>query len=220
MPGHVLPAPILQPYLLVLFSLPFYVDGGGRRWINALWAKDLVEHARYIKKLTLAAPAVRESAPADCVAMDDIPALRSVRCVELPFSQAWSRALASLPEVLSTLWAELKRARVVHSAVAAWPIPEAWLLVPLLWLRPRPLYLNVESAFWRVVPGSSAPLSKRIKAYFVERVHRFCLAQSDLSTFTHEGYRRSLLPGRSTAHVVEASWIGRASCRERVYGLV
>ena len=201
-------ARIEQPYLLVLFSLLFHVDAEGRRWIHPLWAKDLARHADYIGQLTYAAPATREPPPPDFVALDASPALASVRCVDLPLSRTLSSALLNLPRVLAVLWREVGRARIVHTAMAGWPFPEAWLLLPIVRLRGRKLFINVESTFWRVDRGEHASVGRRMHAAIVERLNRWCIDHSDLSTFTHEGYKRSLTRGGDPrAHVVEASWI-------------
>jgi glycosyltransferase involved in cell wall biosynthesis len=201
-------APIVQPYLIVLFSVPFHVDASGRRWIDSLWAKDLIEHTRYLKDLTLVARVTRAAPPANAVAMDAVASLRTVRCVEVPTPTGFRTTLTTLPQTCRTLWRELARTRIVHTAVAAWPLPEAWLLVPMLQFRPRLLYINVESAFWRIAPGSEVPVRKRLRAAIYERLNRICIARSDICTFTHEGYRRSLLRRAARrGHVVEASWI-------------
>ena len=201
-------ARIEQPYLLVLFSLLFHVDADGRRWIHPLWAKDLARHADYIGQLSYAAPATREPPPPDFVAMDASPALASVRCVDLPLSRTRLQAILHLPRLLAILWREVGCARIVHTAMAGWPFPEAWLLLPIVRLRGRTLFINVESTFWRVDRGERAGIGRRLSAGIVERLNRWCVAHSDLSTFTHEGYKRSLTRvGDPRAHVVEASWI-------------
>jgi glycosyltransferase involved in cell wall biosynthesis len=200
--------PIEKPYLLVLFSVPFYVGADERLYIDPLWAKDLVEHTRYLKRLTLVAPAVDKPLPSGFVAIDDIAALHDVRCVALPPGGSYVKALLQLPRVLSILWRECGRASLVHSAVAGWPFPEAWVLAPILGLRRRPHYINVESASWRLPPGHSAGLVRRFRARVTERLNRWCVEAAELSTFSHEGYRRSLLRrGTERGHVVEASWI-------------
>jgi len=128
---------IAQPYLLVLFSVPFYIDEAGRRWIEALWAKDLEEHVRYISRLTLAAPAVHGPPPPGACPMDQFDSLRTVRCVDLPVIAGVWDAPRWLARTCAILWREVGRTRLVHSAVAGWPIPEAWLLVPMLSVRRR-----------------------------------------------------------------------------------
>jgi glycosyltransferase involved in cell wall biosynthesis len=216
-------SPILQPYLLVLFSVPFHVDASGRRWLDPLWAKDLAEHTRYIKQLTLVAPATSSPPPANAVAMDEVDGLRSVRCIELPQVVSRLNACLSLPRTLAVLWKALGPTKLVHTAVVSWPFPEAWLLMPLMLFRRRLLYINIESAFWRLVPGQQASSIRRLSSALNERVNRFCVEHSDISTFTHEGYMQSLLRTKtSRGHVVEASWIdesnlvSRASLSERI----
>lgn len=204
--------PIVQPYLLVLFSVPFYVDADARRWIDPLWAKDLLEHTRYIRQLTLVACAIHGAPPSTALAMDQIPGLENVRCVELPRPRNILLALAILPRTCVVLWREIGRAALVHTAVAGWPLAEAWLIVPLLWLRRRILFINVESAFWRLVPGEKAGVRQRVRAVISERLNRYCIGRSDISTFTHDGYRRSLLTrGLERGHIFEASWIDEAN---------
>ena len=61
----------------------------------------------------------------------------------------------------------------MHTGVAGWPLPEAWLIVPMRLLRRRLLYVNVESAFWRLVPGHHAGLIRRLRASLIERLNRF-----------------------------------------------
>lgn len=200
--------PIAQPYLLVLFSVPFYVDADGRRWIEGLWAKDLIEHMTYINRLTLATRAVRAAPPANAIAIDQEPRLQNLRCVDLPDALTRFKAIISLPRTCRLIWREIGLAQIVHSSVAAWPIPEAWLLVPMLLLRKRIFYINVESAFWRTVPGYKVSRYRRVKAAVVELLNRYCVERSDISTFTHEGYRNTLLRSNpDRGHVIEASWI-------------
>jgi glycosyltransferase involved in cell wall biosynthesis len=199
---------IRRPYLLVLFCVPFYADASGRLWIDPLWAKDLLEHTRYIEDLTVAAPVSRGRMPANAVALDSDGALRRIRCVELPAMDSHFSTLAHLPRTCRTLWRECRRATLIHSAVAGWPLPEAWVVAPMLKLRRRLHYINVESSFWRLTPGRSAPVMRRLRARLTERLNRVCVRSADISTFTQETYRDSLL-GRSDprGHVVEASWI-------------
>jgi glycosyltransferase involved in cell wall biosynthesis len=202
------PAPIMQPYLIVLFSVRFYVDASGRRWLDALWAKDLIEHTRYIENLTLAAPVDHGPIPPNAVALDQLTALKNLRCIELPAPRNILTAFWFLPRTVAALWRATGSASLVHSSVAGWPLAEAWILTPLLFFRRRALYLNVESAFWRIVPGQRVSWLRRVRAVVSERLNRACLEASDISTFTHAGYRRSLLRRNiDRGHVVEASWI-------------
>ena len=200
--------PIVQPYLLALFSVPFHVGNDGRRYLDPLWAKDLIEHTRYIESLTLAAPVRHGPLPPNAVAMDDMAALRTIHRVELPAIDSHVGALRQLPRLWRILWAESGKAQLIHSGVAGWPLPEAWLLTPIAWLRRRVHYINVESAFWRLTPGEPATRRRRLLAWVKERLNRWCVGSADLSTFTQEGYRSSLLHRhRERGHVFEASWI-------------
>jgi glycosyltransferase involved in cell wall biosynthesis len=206
------PGPITQPYLLAVFGPPFYLDGSGRRWVDALWAKDLVEHTRYIRQLILAAPLAHAAPPANAVAVDELELFGELVCVDLPRPRNIVTAFFLLPRTCAKLWRALERAVFVHGGVAGWPLAEAWILVPLLLLRRRPLYINVESAFWRLVPGEAPSLARRVRAVVAERLNRACVEFSDICTFTHEGYRRGLLrrnPDRG--HVIEASWIDESN---------
>src|SRR5947209_4320932 len=153
--------PIVQPYLLVLFGVPSYLGEAGARFLDPLWAKDLIEHTRYIENLALAAPAIHGPAPANAVAVDAVPALSRVRWIDLPAPRSGGDAIRLLPRTLRLLWRASRSAKLVHSAIVGWPIPEAWMLAPMLALLPRPHYINVESASWRLLPGERAALARR-----------------------------------------------------------
>ena len=199
---------IVQPYLLVLFSVPFHLDAEGRRFLDPLWAKDLIEHTRYIDNLILASPVRRGPLPANAVEMSKVEALRRVRCVELPEVRSFRDALRHLPRTWQLLAQASAGAALVHSAVAGWPLPEAWVLSPMLLRRRCIHYINVESAFWRLVPGEPASLKQKLRAWVTERLNRWSVGAADISTFTQQGYRSSLLRRRlERGHVVEASWI-------------
>lgn len=192
----------------MLFSVPFHIGPDGRRYLDPLWAKDLVEHTRYIERLVLAAPVQLGPLPANAVAIDDSPALRGVQRIELPPVHGYLDALRRLPRTWRLLWRASAGAAIIHSSVAAWPLPEAWLLAPLVRLRRCVHYINVESAFWRLVPGQHAGIGRRLQASVTERLNRLCIEAADISTFTQAGYRASLLRRNAErGHVVEASWI-------------
>lgn len=109
-----LPPLITQPYLLVLFGPPFFVDASGRRWLEALWVKDLIEHTRYITHWTLAAPTVHGPPPQNAVAVDEVESLRNVRCVELPAPRNILVAFWCLPRTCAALWRALGSAELVQ----------------------------------------------------------------------------------------------------------
>ena len=198
-----------RPYLIVLFSLPFYRDQDGRCYLNDLWAKDLAEHTRYLPKLTLAAPLSSLPPPENTVCVDEIPALRNVRRVELSKPRGRMSIVAHF-RMAFQLWKALENIDIVHTSVAGWPIPEAWFLVPMLRLRRRFLIIGVESAFWRLVPGAPATFIRRVRSNTVEWLNRWCVERADLSFFTHQDYKRTLLrkdPSRGILN--EATWIDK-----------
>lgn len=196
-----------QPYLLVLFSVPFFAGADGRRYLDAMWAKDLVEHTRYLPNLTVASPLSTLPPPESAVCIDEVPELRTVGRVEL----SQPRNTFSLGAHASTawrLWCALDKAAIVHTSVAGWPIPEAWFLVPLLRIRRRFLIVIVESAFWRLVPGEPSDFKRRLRAAVSEWLNRLCVERANLSFFTHQDYLRTLLrKDRSRGFLNEATWI-------------
>lgn len=196
-----------EPYLIVLFSLPFYRDQDGRYYLNDLWAKDLVEHTRYLPRLTLASPLSSLPPPENTVCIDEIPALRHVRRIKLSQPRGGLSIVAHI-QMAYQLWKALEQVAIVHTSVASWPIPEAWFLVPMLRLRRRFLIIGVESAFWRLVPGAPSNFIHRLRSGTVEWLNRLCVERADLSFFTHQDYKRTLLrknPSRGLLN--EATWI-------------
>jgi len=200
--------PILGRYLLVTFCIPFYVDSQGRRYLDSLWVKDLIEHFKYLKNFTLASPCRYENPPEGAVLLDSDPAFANVQFIDLPVTSSIIDALRLLPRTISKLWKAVESADILHTGVAGWPIPEGWLLTPIVRLRRKFYLIIVESAFWRLAPSSPKSLKSRIRAYIVEQVNRWCVNNSDLSIFTQDQYRCSLLtrdPERG--YVINASWI-------------
>lgn len=207
-PTQKLLQPLRVPYLLVLFPVPFVRDAAGRLSIDPLWAKDLVEHTRYLPQLTLVSYMTSApQAPEGWIVLKDDPCLQRVRCVGVPKPRSTWHAIYSLPQVVSTLWRELGRHAVVHSGFS-WPIGEAWLITPMLWFRKRFHLVVVESATWRLIPGERASFKRRLRARVSEAMNRFCCNRVDMAIFTQAGYLDSLRTReRSKAHVIEASWI-------------
>jgi glycosyltransferase involved in cell wall biosynthesis len=203
-----LPA-ISRPYLLVLFGVPLYIDDQGRRYVDPLWAKDLLEHLRYLERLTLCS--LRAPLPGDrsaLVCLDDDPRYANLRSVGLPRPGGLLSALLLAPRTAWLLWRELGKCALVHSSVAGWPLAEAWFLTPMLCLRPRPHLIIVESAFWRLpLADPQARWSRKLWSRLQEWLARACLRRADLAIFTHEGYRASLLDDPQRGHVIEASWL-------------
>jgi glycosyltransferase involved in cell wall biosynthesis len=66
----------------------------------------------------------------------------------------------------------------------------------------------VESAPWRRQEGLASNWTGRLRSALHERISRWIVRRADLTVFTHDGYRQSLL-GKNAAkgHVIPASWI-------------
>ena len=176
--------------------------------ISKAWAKDLIEHTKYIKNLTLISYFSNEHPQADSVEIESNLALKNVRIVMIPKPKNTLHAVLMLPKTISTIWKELNKTYIVHSAVAGWPIPEAWIIAPMLIFKKRFHFINVESAFWRIPEGDKASVKQKIRAAICEYFNKRCVQGANLSTFTHEGYKKSLL-GKMLhkGFVIPATWI-------------
>ncbi|MFL6758749.1 glycosyltransferase [Sphingomonas sp.] len=199
--------PIAEPYLLVI-GIPIFVDADGKRWVDDLWHKDLVEHLTYLKNLTLAAPLRQHAQPAGAQCISDDVRFADLKYVDLPASDSLIAGVFDWPRIFSRLWHAVGRARIVHAGVAEWPIPLGWAATIAAKLRRRPLLINIESAFWRVPPN--APLPKRARAWLWERINGWCVRQAALPLFTQREYARQMLGRADRAHIFQASWIDGA----------
>ena len=197
-----------KPYLLVLFSVPCMRNADNSLCISMAWAKDLIEHANYIENLTLISYFSDETPYADAVIIDNNPALKNVRFVMIDKPKSTIHALRMLPKTISIIWQEVKKAQIVHSAVAGWPIPEAWIISPMLMFKKRFHFINVESAFWRIPEGTEASFKQKLRATICEKINKWCVQRADLSTFTQEAYKKSLLGNHQhKGFVIPATWI-------------
>ena len=200
--------PITKRYLLVI-GLECYCDEKGSRYLEALWYKDLIEHFQYLKNFTLASPCVKQKPPENAILLDNDPSFSGVQFIDLPSpNNSFVQEIMSVPTTALLLWKAIGQADIVHSTVAGWPIPLGWLVTPMVKLRKKLYVLIVESAFWRLQPGIPATIQARIRAYISEVLNRWCVNEADLSLFTQEEYRKSLLTkGEERGHVINASWI-------------
>lgn len=197
-----------NPYLLVLFSVPYMRNAQNRLCISLAWAKDLIEHARYIEQLTLIAYFSDETPYADAVEIENNPALENVRFVMIEKPKNTLHGLRMLPKTAGIIWQEIGKAEIVHSGVASWPIPEAWFICPMLIFKKRFHFINVESAFWRIPSGHKASFKQKMRAAICERINKWCVQQADLSTFTQEAYKKTLLGNQQQkGFVIPATWI-------------
>ncbi len=205
--GGVLPTPIRRRYLLVI-HIPVYCDYTGVRWLDRLWAKDLFEHLVYIENLTLACPCFHVPPPSDFVRIES----HLVRFCDLPAPQNKLESIMLLPATVQRLWRSIGNADLVHSGLGGWfPLSLGNLTMLITKLRQRFLFIVVESAPWRLPPGSRPSRLRRVMAFLAEIMNRWCIDQVDLAVFTQAKYKESLLVRRpQRGHVIHASWIDRA----------
>ena len=199
--------PIEQRYLLVL-NIKSSCDSKGSRYLDPLWAKDLIEHFKYLKNFTLASPAEPEAPPKNTINVDKEPSFVGAKFVDLPSPNSYGKAILLLPATIAKLWRAIASSDIVHSGIAGWPIPMAWLVTPIVLIQRKPYLLVVESAPWRLQPGSAASIKAKIVAAISETLNRWCVNSADLTIFTQSEYQHSLLTKRhKPSHIINASWI-------------
>ena len=195
------------PYLLVVGQhLPIYRNGSGQLFTGELWQKDLAMHLEYLDHLMIATPLLHQEPPSDAVLLDS---KRSrIEVVELPPQTSFLNTIKAMPTIVSRLWLATRRAAIVHSAIAGWPIPMGWIVTPLVLLSRKPFVVIVESAPWRLQTGAAAGWKRRLRASLQELMGRWVIGKTELAIFTQDEYRQSLM-GRQAdrGHVIPASWI-------------
>jgi glycosyltransferase involved in cell wall biosynthesis len=198
--------PISCPYLLVI-NIPFYCDVQGELRAGQLWFKDLVEHIAYLERFSIACPHVAGTPAEVTVPLKSDLRFARVTIVALSSPTSVIEAIIGLPVTALRLWRAIRKAELVHTGIAGWPIPYGWIVTPLTRLLRKKLVIIVESAPWRIAPGVPHGLKSRLRAVVYERLARWCVSRADLAIFTQEEYRRSLLRKPETGHVIHASWI-------------
>ena len=198
--------PITASYLICL-NITCYRDADGVRYFDPLWHKDLVQHVRYLKNLTLASPCRYGEPPPAAIAW--APPLPEIQFVDLPVSNNTVEAFLHLPSTAARLWRAIGRAEIVHIGVAGWPIPYAWLASPFATLRSKLSVVIVESAPWRLPPGLPVTVKTRLRAKVFETLGRWCVNHSTLVIVTQDEYRRSLLTDPGRAQIIHASWLDK-----------
>jgi glycosyltransferase involved in cell wall biosynthesis len=193
-----------HPYLLVVGqNLPIYRDRSGQLFTEKLWQKDLAMHLEYLDHLMIAVPLLHQEPPSDAVLLD-----AGIEIIELPAQASFLSAIWAMPAIVYRLWRAIRRAGIVHSAIAGWPIPMGWIVTPLVLLCRKPYVVIVESAPWRLPKGTATSWKRQLRASSQERISRWVLGKTALAIFTQDEYRQSLM-GRqaSRGHVIPASWI-------------
>ena len=197
---------IEQLYLLLVMN-PCYQDDEGRRFVDELWHKDLMEHLVQIKDLRLACPLRRDFPAGKLVEIDDSTYPGKLRFVDLPACTSTLKTLKAMPAIFSRIWKAVGEAKVVHTGPGGWPNSPGWFAIPMARLRGKFALTNVESAAWRLGFQPPRRLKGVLTASVFEALGRVMVNLSDLATFTHAGYREEMLipPRRHRGHVISAS---------------
>ncbi|MEG4014867.1 MULTISPECIES: glycosyltransferase [unclassified Microcoleus] len=198
--------PIDKRYLLVL-NIKSSGDEKGSRYLDPLWAKDLIQHFKYLTNFTLAAPHTLEPLSENTIEVD-AASFAGAKFIDLPSPNSYAQSILMLPATIAKLWDAIASADIVHSGVAGWPIPMAWLVTPIVLIQRKQYLIVVESAPWRLAPGIPASSQAKILAHISERLNRWCINKADLTIFTQAEYQQSLLTNRDKlSHIINASWI-------------
>ncbi len=195
---------LTEPYLLFT-CVPVTIDSEGRRFTDPLWVKDLAFHLEYIEDLRLACP-VNYGPPGDAATPLVGPPFNRMGLVPLPAPRGRLGALLALPRAVATVWRAVGKAQIVHAGFGGWPLKPAWIACPIAKLRRKFLLTNVESSFWRSLPG--ATWHNRIRGFLSEEFTRCWIRAADLRLFTSAAYLRDFLPpGAPRSYVTPATWI-------------
>jgi glycosyltransferase involved in cell wall biosynthesis len=201
------PIRVTLPYLLVVEQqLPLYRNSAGQLFADELWHKDLLMHLDYLDHFMLASPCREQEPPPGA---KPLPIGKSTfEVVELPAQSSFVHSLRVMPTIVARLCKAIRKAGIVHSAIAGWPIPMGWIVTPLALIFRKPLVIVVESAPWRLQPGQGAGWKRRLRVAFQEFMSRWVLRNAALVICTQDEYCRSLLgPKCSNGFVIPASWI-------------
>jgi glycosyltransferase involved in cell wall biosynthesis len=201
------PLRIAGPYLLVVEQqLPFFRDKTGKVFVNDLWHKDLMMHLSYIDHLMIAAPCRFQEPPPDAKPLPATAA--TLEIIELPPQKGFWHSLRVMPTIVLRLSRAIRKAGIVHSAIAGWPIPMGWVVTPLALLFRKPIVIVVESAPWRLQRGDRAGWRTRARAALQEFLGRSVLRNAALVICTQDEYCQSMLgPNQTHGFVIPASWI-------------
>lgn len=199
--------PIKNPYLIVS-GIKCYLDKKGHHYVDRLWYKDLAEHCRYLKNLTLAAPVEYRENFENLICLEEDPVCSRIHFCDLPDPSSFLKSLLLLPKTISKLWKAIGQSEIAHSGVANWPIPYGWIVNPIARLRKKYQVIVIESAFWNIPPGIKVSWKFKVRSYITERLNRWCVNSADLPIFTEESYRANLLTDpKKKGYVIHASWI-------------
>jgi glycosyltransferase involved in cell wall biosynthesis len=201
------PVRVSLPYLLVVEQqLPLYRDRTGQLFADELWHKDLLIHLDYIDQFMIASTCREQDPPRDA---KPLPTDKSTfQVVELPAQKSFLHSLRVMPTILARLCGAIRKAGIVHSAIAGWPIPMGWVVTPLALIFRKPVVIVVESAPWRLQHGQAAGWKKRLRAAFQEFMSKWVVRNAALVICTQDEYCQSMLGSKhANGFVIPASWI-------------
>jgi glycosyltransferase involved in cell wall biosynthesis len=193
-------------------GLEYFLDEHGRRCIDPLWHKDLMQHLRYLPHMTLVAGHDRRlPPPPGFVPLEENDLTRHLRLVPVPYRLNWPGALLCAPVAARRIWRAVDDADLVFAGFIEWPIPIGWIATPIVRWKKKPYYTFLDSAFWRLPDGVARPIHRRVREWFTEKVTRMCMRRLDLAFITNEGYRDAFRDAPERAHLIHASWIDEAN---------
>ncbi len=181
-----------RPYLLVM-TLPCYIDAEGNRSVHELWHKDLIEQLQQMQDLILAAPLEHHGTGDKTLPIDHATFPGKLTFVDLPPCVSTGQTLLALPTIAGAALASgrpgrdrpRQRRRLADLVrLARHPDGQAAPEVHAHQRRVREL-----------APRLSAPRRWKtfVEACVFEGLGRLIINLSDVATFTHAGYRESML---------------------------
>ena len=197
-------AVITKRYTL-LTHIPVYVFDDGTVRTMPLWHKDLQCHLDYLVNLHLSCPVLTEAEAGDRD-LNVIEHMTPDRVHHVAQNIGWLRVALNIVPHFFAMGRVARDSDIVQGGAAGWPFPMSFYL--LFWRR---IYrfkwlFGVESSFWRLEPGETGSLRKRI----AHRVHMFfvprCLRAADAAYFTQSEYRDTLLGRTENTLINPAVW--------------
>jgi glycosyltransferase involved in cell wall biosynthesis len=197
-----------EPYTLFT-RIPLYAGSDGQLHADRLWAKDLMAHVGYIRRLTLCCPLVPLAEAPEGV--EPLEGLNRSQVVALRRDGGWGSVLRNLVPNFRQVAAAVRASRIVHSGGAGWAFPLSFYILPLRLVRRFRWIMVIESSFW-MKPATGRTSPRQWLAHHVYRVLLgACLRRADARIFTHDSYRRFFGIGTAHSLVAPAVWIDESS---------
>lgn len=197
----------------VLYTrVPLYRSPDGRLYCEALWAKDLALHFKYIVRLSLCCPIINVGSVDNLV---DISQFNIERIFELAPDKGLGSVLINL---IPNFWVSLKGARfcdIAHTDGGGWAFPLSFYL---LLLRPFVSFkwvVNIESSFWMLDKFEGKSLRQIVSHVFHKRLLASSIHKADASMFTQSFYASYFgRVGYDNVLISPATWVDEGSISE------